>query len=221
MTRGLSFAILAGVLVGVGAWYAFSRPVATSGGAHASRGGVQPTDPGSSIAPAARREPGVQGGDRPRASAAARRVVSESAASPTKIVWDEVRDAAWAEPMEQALGAIGEGRLARLLPEAEFRAVACRTSICTFEIACRPDDVELCHQVASVLVLVDGMTLRVREQGTDAEGWVPVHVDVSLPPGGVEGIRSAIAAELAAHPDVTERIASRTGPLHPRRWHLA
>lgn len=190
--RKLGLATLAGLLAAAGAWHVTSGMVQTRTTEMMSdaRGRVRRAAQPSS------------------ATSASRRVAMERRARPREIDWGEPRDPGWAAPMEQALASLAAERLGHLLPEGRFREVTCRTTSCSFEIACHADTVDMCQQVASVLVLVDGMTLRLRQQAVDSDGWVPVLVDVSLPPGDAVQVRAAIAAELAARPEVTERVAS-------------
>lgn len=218
MRSALPLVALAGTLAGAAAWYFTARPAETRdsdltddrGGHRSTAGSSEPTD-----AIAHRRSTPRK--DDPRGSPVRRRVVSEDIASSRKVDWEESRDPGWAAPMERALGSLAEERLARLLPEGMFRDVTCRRTSCSFEIACRVDEIDMCQQMASVLVLVDGMTLRMRQQGADLEGWVPLLVDVALPPGDADQMRAAIAAELAAHPEVTERLANYLGILRRER----
>lgn len=205
----LAAVALAGAFAGAATWYATSRRAETRDADLMVDARVRrSTAAGSVSTDAISPRPGALGTNDPRGSLAPRRALHGDSGLSRKIDWNESRDPVWAAPMERALGSLAEERLGHLLPEGRFRGVTCRMSSCSFEIACRADESDMCQQVASVLVLVDGMTLRIRQHATDSDGWVPMLVDVHLPPGDAEQLRAAISAELASHPEVTERLAS-------------
>lgn len=202
---------VAGVACGAGAWMV-TRAAGDRGDAveAAGRDGESSTtnahsDPvrsGTSVGATVRATPSPAGGrdlnDLP--------VPPPSTPSRPVIDWDEERDERWAGPVEVWLGEAGPARLAALVPEARWDGARCRARSCTLELTCEARATELCKHAANILVLVDGMSLRVRQEATGDDG-VAFAIDVYFPPGDAASLRRQQEATERAYPEVYRRIS--------------
>jgi hypothetical protein len=120
---------------------------------------------------------------------------------------EDPRDEAWAPGVEALLGEVAGSRVHGLAPEARWMGAECRSRGCTLTVDCPVEGEEICQQLASALVIVDGMVLRPRREPADHEGRFLMLVDIELPPGDADSLRSAMKREAEEHPEVIDRLA--------------
>ena len=67
------------------------------------------------------------------------------------------------------------------------------------------------------MVIVDDMTLRIRQGDPNDDGELPFSIDIHFPEGDAARVRSLMAAELQAYPETVDRVAAYIATLRRER----